>query len=254
MTERGPLSSHRIPLAGVPSLPEAPVVTPPPPEDRALAGTDLGAAFELACAELGFVAASWLFVETIAAASGRSGVEELARTLGTTFAVLDHVARAWLGGVRRRPVTAAPLREVLAGARRVLVVGVEAEHLDALARDLPRDVRLGLLTYRLQRVDWSRVLANFGDRVEPVDLAEFQGWAGSRSAVVTFVYGRRGGLVNVLSAFLRVAGPDVRTQFRDIVGWDVLGAPPALYPRYHVETSASDLTAFVAHEEGEEAR
>jgi hypothetical protein len=182
---------------------------------------------------------------------GSGGRRGARRTLGATFASLDHIAHAWLAGARRRPVTTKPLERVLGGARRVLVVGVEADHLDALARELPRDVRLGLLTYRLQRVDWSRVLANFGDRVEPVDLAEFQGWAGARSSLLTFVYGERAGLVLVLSAFLRVSGPDVRSQFRDIIGWDVLGAAPELYPRYHVETSASDLTAFVPHADAE---
>ncbi|HVJ89445.1 MAG TPA: hypothetical protein VM580_06545, partial [Labilithrix sp.] len=133
----------------------------------------------------------------------------------------------------------------LAGARRVLVVGVEANHVDALARDLPPDVRLGLLTYRMQRVDWDRVIGNYNGRVEAVDLGEFQAWAGARSAILTFVYGTRGEFANVLSAFLRIAGPDVRTQFRDIVGWDVLGASPEVYPRYLVETALEELTALV---------
>jgi hypothetical protein len=111
-------------------------------------------------------------------------------------------------------------------------------------------VRLGLLTYRLQRVDWERVVGNYAGRIEAVDLAAFQAWAGSRSALLTFVYGTRGDLMNVLSAFLRVSGPDVRTQFRDLVGWDVLGGTPEVYPRYLVETLTSDLTELVGFDEG----
>ncbi len=246
MSERSPAaSSARIPLVGAPlSLPRTPE-PPPDVEERALARTDLGSAFELASAELGFAAASWLFVENVAKVGGDAAVRALGDELGTTFSVLDLVVRRWLEGRRRPHVDAGRLRSALHGVRRVLVVGVEAEHLDALARALDPTVRLGLLTYRLQRVDWPRVLANFGDRIEPVDLAEFQGWAGARSGLLTFVYGERHGLVNVLSAFLRVSGPDVRTQFREIIGWDVLGAAPDVYPRYLVETAVSDLTAFV---------
>ena len=246
MTDRDFHSNHRIPLVGGP-------VPPLPPsarsaltlEEREIASLDLGAAFELASAELGFAAASWLFVEQVASAGGAPAVERLRDELGESFSVLHHVAERWLDGERARPVDTSAVTSALGGARRVLVVGVEASHLDALARDLAPDVRLGLLTYRMQRVDWDRVIGNHDGRVEPVDLGEFQGWAGARSAILTFVYGRRGDLANVLSAFLRVTGPDVRTQFRDIVGWDVLGAAPEVYPRYLVETSIRELTALV---------
>ncbi len=251
MSEKDLLSSHRIPLAGgpVPALPEAPpsVVSL---EEREIASLDLGAAFELASAELGFASASWLFVAEVAEAGGDSAVERLRDELGSSFSVLHFVAERWLEGERAPAIAATRVSRALAGARRVLVVGVEANHLDALARDLPRDVRLGLLTYRMQRVDWERVIGNYNGRVEPVDLAEFQGWAGARSAIVTFVYGTRGDLANVLSAFLRITGPDVRTQFRDIIGWDVLGAAPEVYPRYLVETAVSELTALIPFDDG----
>ncbi len=241
-----PLSSPRIPLLG------APAPTPPPAapstltlEERAIASMGLGGAFELASAELGFAAASWLFVEQVAALSGREGIEALRGELGTSFSVLDFVAACWLAGERAPAIDVSGVKRALAGARRVLVVGLEARHLDALVHELEPSVRLGLLTYRMQRVEWERVLGNYGGRIEPVDLAEFQGWAGARSAILTFIYGMRGDLVNVLSAFLRVLGPDVRTQFRDIVGWDVLGDAPEVYPRYLVEALASELTTIV---------
>ena len=246
MSDKDLLSSHRIPLAGGP----VPPVPPAAPstltlEERAIASLDLGAAFELASAELGFTAAAWIFVEQVAAAGGDDSVERLRDELGRSFSVLHFVAERWLEGERAPPIDTKHVTRTLAGARRVLVVGVEANHLDALARDLAPDVRIGLLTYRMQRVDWERVIGNHNGRVEAVDLGEFQAWAGSRSAILTFVYGTRGDLANVLSAFLRVAGPDVRTQFRDIVGWDVLGAPPEVYPRYLVETSLRELTVLV---------
>jgi hypothetical protein len=250
MTDRDPLSSHRIPLLGAPatSLP-----TPPPSatskEEREIAALGLGAAFELASAELGFAAASWLFVEQVGAMSGRSAVVSLREELGGSFSVLDFVASRWLEGERRQPVDASAMRRALSGIRRVLVVGLEASHLDALASVLDPTIRLGLLTYRLQRVDWDRVIANYGGRIEPVDLAEFQGWGGARSAIVTFVYGAHGDRMNVLSAFLRVSGPDVRTQFRDMIGWDVLGGTPDVYPRYLVETLTSDLTLLIDFDE-----
>lgn len=246
MTERDLLSAHRIPLLGAPA-PSLPHTTPSTltVEERAIASMDLGAAFELASAELGFAAAAWLFVEQVAAISGADAIVALREELGASFSVLDHIATRWLAGERQPPIDTAPVMRALAGARRVLLVGLEANHLDALARDLGSDVKIGMLTYRLQRVDWERVIANYSGRVEAVDLSEFQGWAGARSAILTFVYGRRGELMNVLSAFLRVVGPDVRTQFRDIVGWNVLAGTPELYPRYLVETSTSDLTALV---------
>ena len=251
MSDRDLLSSHRIPLAGgpVPPTPEA-TSSALTLEERAIASLDLGAAFELASAELGFSAASWLFVEQVATAGGDAAVQRLRDELGASFSVLHCVAERWLEGERASPVDTTLVTKALAGARRVLVVGVEANHLDALARDLPSDLRLGLLTYRMQPVDWERVVGNHNGRIEAVDLGAFQGWAGSRSAILTFVYGTRGDLANVLSAFLRVAGPDVRTQFRDIVGWDVLGAPPEVYPRYLVEASISELTALVPFDGG----
>lgn len=238
---------HRIPLVGAPASasPASDAAAPLTIEQRTVAALGLGGAFELASAELGFGSAAWLFVEQIAAISGDAAVAELREQLGSSFSVLDLIAKRWLDGERPERVETAPIQRALRGARRLLVIGLEARHLDAIVRDLPADVRIGLLTYRLQRVDWERVLGNFGGRVEAVSLSEFQSWAGARSALLTFVYGTRGLTMYVLSAFLRVYGSDVRTQFRDIIGWDVLGAPPEIYPRYLVESATTDLTLLV---------
>jgi hypothetical protein len=209
------------------------------------AARGLGSAFELASAELGFVTASWLFVDEVAKIAGRPGVVALREELGATFSVLDFVAGEWLEGKRTRAIHTTSIVGALEGARRVLVVGLETAHLDALARDLEPAVSLGLVAYRLQRVDWDRVLDNYRGRIEAVDVGSFQAWAGARSAIVTFVYGTRGPVVNVLSAFLRVVGSDVRTQFRDIIGWNVIARPPEVYPRYLVEAASHELTELV---------
>jgi hypothetical protein len=231
------------------------VALPSPPstpslDEREIASVGLGAAFELASAELGFAAAAWLFVEEVGATSGREAVEALRDELGRSFSVLHFVASRWLEGERTPRIETSAVRSALAGVRRVLVVGIEAGHLDALARDLDPSTRIGLLTYRLQRVEWERVIGNYSGRVEAVDVSDFQGWAGSRSAILTFVYGVRGDVINVLSAFLRVSGPDVRTQFREVIGWDVLGAMPEVYPRYLVEALASELTVLAGGDDG----
>jgi hypothetical protein len=239
-----PLSDHRIPLLGAPVEP-APSASEISSEERAIGSFGLGSAFDLASAELGFVSASWLFLDQVAKLSGREGVLALRDELGSSFSVLDFVASEWLEGKRGRTIKTEAILQALEGTRRVLVVGLEAAHLDVLARELHPTVRIGLVTYRLQRVDWARVIDNYAGRVEAVDLASFQGWAGARSAVLTFVYGVREPVINVLSAFLRVIGSDVRTQFRDIIGWNVLARPPDVYPRYLVEALSSELTELV---------
>jgi hypothetical protein len=40
-------------------------------------------------------------------------------------------------------------------------------------------------------------------------------------------------------------GQDVRTQFRSIIGWDVLGEVMYLYPRWMTETSLADFSHVV---------
>lgn len=202
-------------------------------------------AFEQGAGELGFADTAWLFVERVAELRGEPGVVALRDLLGQTFPTLHFVASRYLSGGRREPVDVSVVAELLRGTRRVLIVGLEAAHLDALVQALPRETRIGLLTYRLLPVDWDRVLSNHPGRVEAVDLTVFQTWAGARSAILTFTYGRRAERVYVLPAFARISGADVRTQFRDLVGWDVLGGVPAVYPRWLIELPASELTRLV---------
>lgn len=205
----------------------------------------LAPALEIAAGELGFAAASWLFVREVARAEGDDGVARLREELGREFPVLHYCASRWLEGERPDAPDPGPVLSELEGLRRLLVVGIEAPELDALVATLDPGVRIGLLSYRLLPVDWSRVLPNYGGRVEPVDLGTFQSWAGARSALLSFVYGEAGGRIHVVPALLRVLGPDVRTQFREIIGWDVLGGVPAPYPRWLVEIDRSELSVLL---------
>lgn len=203
----------------------------------------LGQSFGYSAAELGFCAASWLFLRAVAEQGGDAAVETLRDQLGRTYPVLDAVASAWLEGMRAPQVDVAPLLAACAGARRALLVGIEADHLDALVpRLLGEGIDVALLQYSLHAVNWGRVLDNFGDRVTATDLTSFQGLAGSRSVIITMVYGAQGHNVHVLPAWLRVHGADVRAQFRSLIGWDVLRRPMFVYPRWLVEVPASDFT------------
>jgi hypothetical protein len=72
-----------------------------------------------------------------------------------------------------------------------------------------------------------------------------QHWAGSRSALLTFVYRADDYHAHVGPAWLRVSGPDVRTQFRALVGWDVLGESMAVCPRWLLPTNVGDFSHLV---------
>lgn len=202
-------------------------------------------AFRVACGELGHCSAAWLFVREVAAEGGAASVEGLRDGLGRAFPVLDAIARAWLGGATEARVDVAPVLAACAGAERVLVVGLEAMHLDALVARLPAEARIGLVLHGAPDADWDRVLANLRGRVEGTSLGEFQRWAGPRSVLVTFGYGVLGGRVHVNPAWVRVSGPDVRTQFRGLVAWDVLGAPMFVYPRWLASASVEDFSQVV---------
>lgn len=203
-------------------------------------------AFGVAAGELGFAAASWIFVREAAAEAGDAGVEALQDDLGRSFPVLDAVASAWLSGQRAPHVEVGPVLQALAGAQRVLVVGIEADHLDALVRHIDPSVELALLQSSVLGANWDRVLANYGTRVRGTDLASFHTLTGARSAALTFVYGNDGHHTHVRPSWLRFAGPDVRTQFRSLVGWDVLPGPLYVYPRWLHQLPVRELTALVA--------
>lgn len=194
------------------------------------------ASFRLAAAELGMCSAARLFTSELASAGGDALLEEACQVLGPQFPVLDMVAGEALAGRPPRPIDAAACVEALRSPSVVLIVGLEAFFLDALVAALP-DARLGLVLGEAgDGLDVRRVIANFGERVQEVRLGDVQRWAGNKSALLSFVYGATSVSAYVAPIWLRVAGSDIRTQFRTLVGWDVLGAPTRLYPRWLVES------------------
>jgi hypothetical protein len=207
----------------------------------------LDQAFTLAAAELGMASAGWLFTEQTFEAEGDEGVRQLRDSLGRRWPVLDSICAAWLTGTRAPVIDAGPLLARLENITRLVVVGIEARWLDALVGGspaaLPAGVRVGLVRHSEFEPDWERVVGNLGGRVELLELTDFQAWAGRRSALLSFVYGAGGpGGLFALSAWVRVSGPDVRTQFRELLGWDVLGVPLSIYPRWLVAVASQDFT------------
>jgi hypothetical protein len=201
----------------------------------------LDQAFAVAAGELGMCCAAWLYVERVARDGGDELVHALRDSLGRSYPVLDAIAEKWLQGTRSLSTDPAPVLAACEGAHQIVVIGVEAFFLDALLPRLGR-TRCALLTHSSFEVDWARVLANYGGRIEPVDLEHFQAWGGPSSVLLTFAYGGHGESTNVLPSWLRVTGEDVRTQFRSLIAWDVVRAPMFVYPRWLVEVSAATFT------------
>ncbi|WP_437855127.1 hypothetical protein [Sorangium sp. So ce363] len=205
----------------------------------------LGQAFRMVAAELGMRSAARLFLRELMGAGGAPLAREARDQLGREFPVLDFVAEQWLSGGAEAPLDVAGVLDALRGVTRLLVVGLEADCLDALVPRLS-GVEAGLVTDAGGLdTDFGRVLANYDGLIEPVGLSELHRWAGRRSALLTFVYGTDGHAAHVSPSWLRVSGPDVRTQFRSLIGWDILGRPMTVYPRWMVETSSSDFSSLV---------
>ena len=204
----------------------------------------LGQAFLMTAGELGMASAATLFVRELAQLGGDALVAEVCDVLGRQYPVLDFVAHQWLEGHRAVGLDVNHVQSVLAGITRLVVVGLETDALDALVAAIP-DVEIGLIAEPFGVApDMRRVLANFGGALRAVDWSDFRRWAGKRSALLTFVYGTDGHAAHVAATWLRVSGPDVRAQFRSLIGWDVLGQPMRLYPRWLVETSCSDFSVI----------
>lgn len=201
-------------------------------------------AFRLAASELGMASAAWLFVRETAAEDGADGVAELRDAMGRAWPVLDAVCAGWLAGTRDPDVRPGDVLPLLEGAARLVLVGYEADWVDALLRALPDTVRVGLVQLGDPRTHWPRLFANHGPRLVPLTLMEFQAWAGPRSVLATFVYGHAAQQLFVLPAWLRCTGPDVRTQFRTLLGWRILDVPMELYPRWLVAADAGTITAL----------
>jgi hypothetical protein len=205
----------------------------------------LDQAFGAVAGELGMASAAWLFVRAVARCTGDPGVASLAEGVGADFPVLDAVGRSWLGGLREPTLDPRRALEAVGKATRLVVVGVEASYLDALVQQLDPAVKVAMLAHSQFPVDWDRTLDNYGGRVERVDLDTFQNWAGGKSALLTFAYGREDSRTAVAPLWLRACGADVRSQFRALVAWNVLEAPLQLYPRWLVEVEADTFTHFV---------
>jgi hypothetical protein len=203
----------------------------------------LGQAFLMAAGELGMASAARLFVRELAQLGGDELVAEACDAFGREYPVLDFVAHQWLEGHRAFRLDPSDVRSALAGITRLVVVGLETDALDVLVSAIP-GVEVGLVAEPFGVApDMRRVLANF-DALRWVDLADYRRWAGKRSALLTFVYGTDGHAAHVAATWLRVLGPDVRAQFRSLIGWDVLGQPMRLYPRWLVETSCDDFSVI----------
>lgn len=202
----------------------------------------LGDAFLTAATELGMCSAAWLFARE-AEAVGQEHLLALRDALGRAFPVLDAVVAARLEGAEP-PAPSADALAQLQRYKRVVVVGVEATHLDALVAHRGEQ-KLALLTEAQVPTDWGRVLSNFGGAVEGVDLAGFQRWAGPHSALLTFAYGVGPSTAHVPPLWLRVAGDDVRTQFGALLAWDVLHHPMYVYPRWLVEVALDGFTGLL---------
>jgi hypothetical protein len=206
----------------------------------------LDQAFGAVAGELGMATAAWLFVRAVARCAADDGVARLAESAGAEFPVLDAVARGWLAGTRTQRPDPIPVLAAIGKASRVVIVGVEAAFLDALVERLDPAVKVAMIAHSPFSVDWERLLDNYDGRIERVDLDTFQNWAGGKSALLTFAYGREDSRTVVPPLWLRACGADVRAQFRALVAWNVLETPLQLYPRWLVEIEADSFTHFVS--------
>lgn len=201
--------------------------------------------FFLAAQELGMWTASSLFLRT-SAASAPAAIASMREQLAADFPVFDAMAERWIDGAVPT-IDPRPAARALGSASRVLMVGFDADPFDALIDALDPSIRLGLLAGVGELCgDLDRVLSNYAGRVERVELSQLHGWAGRTSALGTLVYGVDLHNVAYTSlAWLRALGPDVRTQFRRIVGWNLLGAQPERHPRWVVATPGDDFSDLV---------
>src|SRR5687767_8596752 len=92
----------------------------------------LDQAFLTAAGELGMCSAARLFVRELAGEGGDALVAAARDRLGRAFPVFDFVAACFLEGERAPPIDPSPVIEALDGIARLLVVGLEADFLDAL--------------------------------------------------------------------------------------------------------------------------
>lgn len=200
-------------------------------------------AFAAAAGELGHVSAAWLFVREVTR-DWPQGATALRDALGRAFPIADAVAAQALEGRRAPTVDAAPAVAALEGCKRVVLVGYEADFVDPLVAALG-GIEFHLLTQGSLEADWDRVLANHQGKVTPIALSRVQAQAGPKSALVTFLYGSDGARTHVVPEWLRLLGPDTRTQFRALVGWEALQGPLHVYPRWLEQTETEAFTHLI---------
>lgn len=186
------------------------------------------------------VTASWLFIEAVTR-DWPQGAQALRDELGRSFPVLDAVAAQALEGKRQPAPDIAAAQRALEGCKKLVVVGNEASHLDPLVAAL-EGVEIGIILSTAMGGDTERIVANHAGRVQLLTLRTFQAWAGARSALLTFLYGSGGGRTHVIPEWLRALGPDTRTQFRSLVGWEALGGPLSVFPRWLEQIELSAFT------------
>jgi len=203
----------------------------------------LSSAFHVAVSELGMCTAAWLFVEEVAAEGGPQLLEALRGSLGTDWPVLDTVIGASLAGAGRPELGVDRVLAALADVEQLVCVGLETAWLDALAA--ATDVPMAIVRQSVFSPDWARVSANYGARVTLVGLDAFQRFAGSRSALLTFSYAADDHTAHVLPAWVRVSGVDVRSQFRELVAWEVLHHPFERWPRWLVGVPTDGFSVVV---------
>jgi hypothetical protein len=202
-------------------------------------------AFALCAAELGMFSASRLFASQLLAEPDAGVVAEITELLGTRFPVFDAVVSRALSERHLEPIDPAAVLDALRGLSRLVVVGIEAECLDTLLGRVP-SLRIALVPDALEGANLERVAANYRDEVEFLGLDSFQGWAGRHSGLMTTVYGCDGFQATVCQAWLRAHGPDVRSRFRTLIGWNVLGPKMAAYPRWLGDTDAREFAPLVS--------
>lgn len=205
-------------------------------------------AFLSCVGELGMWSAARMFVNATWEAGGAEAVRgPLLDTLGSQFPVISELgARACDTGA---PIAAPSPAGVLAlcqGLRRLVVIGVEAAALGPLVDALPPALEIALVVDTGFPIDEARLRAAWTPRVQLTSLGEFQRHAGAYSALLTAVYGANDFHAAVCPAWPRVHSPDVRTQFRRLIGWDLMGSLMSSYPRWMVETARADFTDWVA--------
>jgi hypothetical protein len=210
----------------------------------------LSQAFRTAVSELGMASAAWLFASETAEHGGNEALASLRDDLGREWPVLDMVCAAAQRGHPQPEVDVSPLAPEWVGVERLVLVGYESAWVDVLLPALPAHLRVALVQHGDPLTDWDRLVANHNGRLELLPLADFQTWAGARSVLMTWVYGHSARQVFVLPAWLRVTGPDVRLQFRHLLGWQIVDLPMDVYPRWLVAAEVDVLTELRPHQPG----